>query len=285
MSKDVRYIEEEVFKLVMRLSLLAIVFVLFLIIATIVVKGLPALSVNMITKAPKGGFYLGGGGGILNAILGSACLGGGATIIAMIIGTPVVLYINVFRRSGSKLAVFVRFSLDVLWGVPSIVYGAFGFTLMSVIGIKASLLGGMVTVSILMLPIMCRAIDEVVKMIPGELTDVSLALGATLSQTAGKIVLRQVAPSLVSATLIAFGRGVGDAASVLFTAGFTDSLPSSLFRPVATLPLAVFFQLGTPFPKVQERAYAAALVLMLMILLVSLGARVIKGKCSKHVVK
>jgi phosphate transport system permease protein len=85
--------------------------------------------------------------------------------------------------------------------------------------------------------------------------------------------LRQAFPGLLAAVLIAFGRGIGDAASVLFTASFTDSLPYSLFKPVATLPLAIFFQLGTPFPEVQQRGYAAALVLTVIVLLVSILAR------------
>jgi phosphate transport system permease protein len=88
----------------------------------------------------------------------------------------------------------------------------------------------------------------------------------------------------LTAILIAFGRGIGDAASVLFTAGFTDRLPTSLFQPAATLPLAIFFQLGTPFPEVQARAYASAVLLTAVILLVSLLARGLIKKYTKHVI-
>ena len=101
----------------------------------------------------------------------------------------------------------------------------------------------------------------------------------------GQLILRQVLPGIVTGLMLAFGRGVGDAASVLFTAGYTDSLPTSLARPVASLPLAVFFQLGTPFPEVQQRAYASALVLTILILAISLGARWASARLARNVVK
>ncbi len=89
----------------------------------------------------------------------------------------------------------------------------------------------------------------------------------------------------VAAILLAFGRGIGDAASVLFTAGYTDRLPTSLMRPAASLPLAVFFQLGTPYPEVQQRGYASALLLTIIVLLVSFGSRWISSRLSKYTVK
>jgi phosphate transport system permease protein len=92
-------------------------------------------------------------------------------------------------------------------------------------------------------------------------------------------------PGIVTGIMLAFGRGIGDAASVLFTAGYTDNLPTSFARPVASLPLAVFFQLGAPFPEVQQRAYASALVLTVLILIVSLGARWIAARLNRNVIK
>jgi phosphate transport system permease protein len=179
----------------------------------------------------------------------------------------------------------VRLSLDVLWGIPSIVYGAFGFTVMLLLGLRASLLGGILALALLELPIMTRAIDEVLKMVPCELKESAFALGTTRYEVALGILVRQVLPGIVTGVLLAFGRGIGDAASVLFTAGYTDRLPGSLLRPVASLPLAVFFQLGTPFPEVQQRAYAAALILTAIVLTVSLGSRWLAGRLARHVVK
>jgi phosphate transport system permease protein len=282
---DIRKIEERVFKLLMIASAIVILSMLVLILATVVVKGLPAMNLAMLTQTPKGGYYLGKEGGILNAIVGSLYLGAGATVLAVLIGLPVVLYLNVYRRQGSRLAAFTRFSLDVLWGVPSIVYGAFGFAIMLFFGLRASLLGGIIAVALLILPIISRAMDEVVRMVPRELLEASYSLGATRLETALKVVVRQALPGMVTAVLIGFGRGIGDAASVIFTAGFTDSIPYSLLRPAATLPLAIFFQLGTPFPEVRDRAYASAFILTLIILIISVLSRILARRFARHVVR
>jgi phosphate transport system permease protein len=277
-------IEEGFVKLLMQLSFLVVASSLGLILMTVIVKGLPALNLAMLTQTPKGGYYLGKEGGILNAILGSLYLAGGATILALTISLPISLYLGTYIRRSSWANV-VRLALDVLWGIPSIVYGAFGFTIMLSLGMRASLLGGIIVLALLELPIMTRAMDEVIRMMPHELEQASLALGSTRLETAVHIVARQTLPGIATALLLAFGRGIGDAASVLFTAGYTDRLPTSLLRPVASLPLAVFFQLGTPFPEVQKRAYAAALILTVIVLVISIGSRWLSGRLSKYVIR
>jgi phosphate transport system permease protein len=282
---DKRKLEENIFKTLMIFSTSFVVGSLILILVTIFLKGLPALNLDMLIKTPKGGYYLGKEGGILNAILGSIVLGMGATFLAILVSLPLVFYLNLYLKKNSRLALSVRFFLDVLWGIPSIVYGAFGFTVMIFLGLQASLLAGIITVALLILPIMSRSMDEVLKMIPFELKEISYALGATTLETALKVIFKQALPGILTAVLIAFGRGIGDAASVLFTASFTDSLPYSLFKPVATLPLAIFFQLGTPFPDVQQRGYASAVVLTIIILLVSILSRVLSKRFTKHIVK
>lgn len=280
-----RKIEEILFKGMMILSTIIVFGSLLLILTTIVVKGFSSLTLDMLVKTPQGGYYLGKEGGVLNAILGSLVLGIGATFLSSLISIPIALYLNNFLRGKSKFGLTIRFSLDVLWGIPSIVYGAFGFTLMVLIGLKTSLLAGIITVAFLILPIMARSMDEVLKMVPQELKETSYALGAGKLETSIKVVLRQAFPGILTAVLISFGRGIGDAASVLFTAGFTDSLPSSLFKPVATLPLAIFFQIGTPFPEVQKRGYASALVLTLIVLIISVISRLLFKRFQKYTVR
>jgi len=132
---------------------------------------------------------------------------------------------------------------------------------------------------------MVRAMEEVMCMVPFQLKEASYALGATRLETALRVLVRQAAPGLLTAMLLAFGRGIGDAASVLFTAGYTDRMPTSLLRPVASLPLAVFFQLGTPLPEVQQRAYAAALVLIVIVLITSIVMRLLTRRLSRHVIR
>jgi len=279
-----KHIEENFYKFLMALSFLFLIGILGFILFTIVSKGLPAIDLAMLTQTPKGGFYLGKEGGILNAIIGSLYLAGGATILSIFISLPLALYLGSYIQN-TKWADFIRLSLDVLWGIPSIVYGAFGFTIMLTLGLRASLLGGIIVLTLLEIPIMCRAMEEVMRMMPEELSHASLALGANRLETASKVIVRQVLPGLVTAILLAFGRAIGDAASVLFTAGFSDQIPNSLFRPAASLPLAIFFQLGTPFPEVQERAYASAFVLTVIVLTISLGSRWLSQRLSRFSIK
>ena len=279
-----RNIEESIVKGLMLFSFMVVTGALVLILGTVLVKGLPALNWQMITQTPKGGYYLGKEGGILNAILGSLYLAGGGTLLALVFSLPIALYLETYL-STSSWGRYVRLSLDVLWGIPSIVYGAFGFTLMLSLGLRASLMGGIIALALLELPIMTRAMDEVIRLMPSELKQASLALGSTRLETAMHVVTRQMLPGILTAILLAFGRGIGDAASVLFTAGYTDRIPTSLMRPVASLPLAIFFQLGTPFPEVQQRAYASALILTVIVLAISLGSRWAATRMGKYTVK
>lgn len=277
-------VEEGVYLVLMVSSVAIILGVLLLILATVIWRGLPALNIAMLTQTPKGGYYLGKEGGILNAIAGSLLLAGGATILSFLLGLPIAIFLQIYSVR-SRFVDLVRLALDVLWGVPSIVYGAFGFIILLWLGQRASLLGGIIALTFLELPIMVRGMDEAIAMIPLELKEATYALGATRLETALKVVIRQSAPGLLTAILLAFGRGIGDAASVLFTAGYTDRMPDSLLSPVASLPLAVFFQLGTPFPAVQDRAYASALVLTLIVLAISLISRRLTGRFARSIIR
>ncbi|MDO9099088.1 MAG: phosphate ABC transporter permease PstA [Candidatus Methanoperedens sp.] len=277
--------EEKLFKFLMLASLGIVIGSLFLVIAVIIWNGAPALTFSMITQTPKGGYYLGKEGGILNAIVGSLYLAFGSMILALAISLPAALSLQKDYIGKTKAAYYIRLSLDVLWGTPSIVYGAFGFIVMLYLGMRASLLGGIIVLTLLQLPIMIRAMEEVIKMVPVELKEASYSLGATKFETTFGVVVKQALPGIVTALLLAFGRGIGDAASVLFTAGYTDSLPRSLFDPVASLPLAVFFQLGTPFPEVQARAYASALILLIIVLALSLTSRYLSKRFLKNIIR
>ncbi|TDX00264.1 phosphate transport system permease protein [Dinghuibacter silviterrae] len=244
---------------------------------SVVSRGIRALSWSMVSQIPGGGFYLGKGGGILNAILGSVYISLGSVVLGLGISIPVVLYLNAYQTKRTWLAGGVRMTFDVLFGIPSIVYGAFGFTIMVALGLRTSLLAGIVTVTLMIIPILARAMDEVVRLAPPELSDATYSLGATRWETA-KVLLKQSRAGVLTAVLLAFGRAIGDAATVLFTAGYTDSLPGSLREPAATLPLAIFFQLSSPLQAVQDRAYAAAVILTIIVLAISLGSKYVKQR-------
>jgi len=251
------------------------------IIYTILRRGLPALNWDMISKIPEGGYYNGGGGGILNAIMGSLYIVLGSTFLGLLVSIPIVFYLNVFLNKDSKLAYIARLAFDIMFGIPSIVYGAFAFTIMIYLGMHTSLGGGILVITLLIIPIFIRSMDEVALQLPKDLLDATYALGATKLETI-KVVLRQIAPGIATATLLSVGRAIGDAAGVMFTAGFTDSIPTSLSQPAATLPLSVFFQLSSPNADVQDRAYSAALILIFIVLVISVTGRVITTHFSKN---
>ena len=281
---DRRTTEERLFKGLMYLSLAIVLCSLFAVFAIVIFKGASALNIAMVTQVPQGGYYLGKEGGILNAIVGSIYLATGAIILATGISLPTAWYLQNFsRRSG--YAVNIRMMLDIAAGIPSLIYGAFVFLVMIMVQARASLLWGIITVGIFITPLLTRAIDEVMQTVPSKLKEASYSLGATRLETIFSVVTRQALPGLITAILVAFGRGIGDAASVIFTAGYTDSIPTSLHDPVATLPLAIFFQLGTPFPQVQERAYASGIILLVIVLIICLGSRYLAKKYIRYSIK
>ncbi len=279
-----RLIEEKIVRVLMYISITLVLASLAGIIAVVAYKGFSALSISLLIETPKGGYYLGKEGGIANAIVGSLYLSLGALFLSILFGLPIAFALQK-EYTPRRLGHITRMTLDLLWGMPSIVYGAFGFIIMLYLGIRASLLGGIIALTLLMLPIMVRALEEVVRMVPKELKETSYSLGATRLETTTKVVLRQVFPGIVTAAMLAFGRGIGDAASILFTAGYTDYIPRSLMEPVASLPLAVFFQIGTPIPEVQQRAYASALVLLFIVLLASIASMILKKRSSKYTLR
>ncbi len=268
-------------KMLMQFAGICITGSLFFIVGTILYKGLPYLTWEMVSEAPQGGFYIGKGGGILNAILGSLYLALASTAIATLIGVPISLYLSLYTAKDSFIARSAKLLFDVLFGIPSIVYGAIAFSIMIWLGIRASLLGGIITITLLTIPIVVRTMDELLKTVPVDLRQVTFSLGGTRWEAA-KVILKYIKPGIFTAILLAFGRAIGDVAGVLLTTGFSDNMPKYLDEPAATLPLAIFFQLSSPIPEVQGRAYASALVLTLIILFIVLCTHLLAAKQKKH---
>ncbi len=278
--KNSKFIEEKVVKALMWVSVSLVILVVASIICTIFVKGFGSLSWDMVTKVPGRNWNTTDDGGFINAIWGSVIVVAPATLIAMVVSIPVVFYMNLYRRRSNWLSYVARLAYDVLYGIPSIVYGAFAFMIMVMVGMRASVLGGIIVSTLLIIPMFIRNGDEISKSVPDDMIDAAYSLGATKWETL-KVVVRQVLPGMATATLLAVGKAVGDAAAVMFTAGFSDSMASSLSSPTATLPLAIFnwVTMPDPFP---GRAYAAALVLTVIVLILSLGGRWITNHFTKN---
>ena len=278
--KNSKFIEEKVVKALMWVSVSLVILVVASIVCTIFVKGFGSLSWDMVTKVPGRNWNTTDDGGFINAIWGSFIVVAPATLIAMVVSIPVVFYMNLYRRRSNWLSYVARLAYDVLYGIPSIVYGAFAFMIMVMVGMRASVLGGIIVRTLLIIPMFIRNGDEISKSVPDDMIDAAYSLGATKWETL-KVVVRQVLPGMATATLLAVGKAIGDAAAVMFTAGFSDSMATSLSSPTATLPLAIFnwVTMPDPFP---GRAYAAALVLTVIVLILSLGGRWITNHFTKN---
>ncbi len=275
-----RIIEEKLFKFLMIISLCIVLGSLFIIFGLVIFNGASSMSLEMITQTPEEGNYL--GGGILNAILGSILLAFPATGIAFLIGIMIALYL---QRDFTPLwfSNFIRFTLDVLWGIPSIVYGIFCLMIMIYIGVGSSLLAGIIALTLLEIPIITRSMDESIKMVPVGLKEGAYSLGSTKFETAVKVLRRQAFPGILAGVLLGLGRGIGDAASILFTSGFSNRIPSSIFDSTAALPTMIFNLYS--LPSGQPKAYAAAFILLVIVLVISVSSRLLTRRFRKHVIK
>ena len=275
-----RSLEEKIFKLFMIVSICIVIGSLVIIFGLVIINGASSISLEMITQTPTPGNAL--GGGILNAIIGSLLLALPATGLACLIGIGIALYLQKeFSHPG--FANFIRFTLDVLWGIPSIVYGIFCLMIMIALGMGSSLFVGIIALTLLEIPIITRYMDEAIKMVPIGLKEGAFSLGSTKFETAIKIVRRQAFPGILAGILLGLGRGIGDAASILFTAGFSNRIPTSLFDSTAALPTMIFNLYS--LPSGQPKAYAAAFILLVIVLLISIISRVLSKQFMKHVIR
>ncbi|MFH1100771.1 MAG: phosphate ABC transporter permease PstA [Methanobacteriota archaeon] len=275
-----RTLEENLFKLFMVVSLAIVIGSLVIIFGLVIVHGASSLSLEMLTQTPREGDGL--GGGILNAILGSLFLVLPATLCAFIIGIGISLYLQK-EFSHSWLSGFIRFTLDVLWGIPSIVYGIFCLMIMIALGVGASLLAGIIALTLLEIPIITRSMDEAIRLVPHGLKEGAYSLGSTKFETALKVVQKQALPGILAGVLLALGRGIGDAASILFTAGFSNRIPGSLFDSTAALPTTIYNLYS--LPSGQPKAYAAAFILLVVVLLISIISRLLSKRFMKYVIR
>jgi phosphate transport system permease protein len=280
-----RILEEKIFIGLMLTSLFIVIGSLIFVVTIIVFNGVSSLTIQFFTETTGSGFYLGGGGGILNAIVGSLILALPATLIAFTLSIFIAMYLQKDFIT-SRFASFIRTCLDLMWGIPSIVYGVFALTIMVAIGIKGgAIIFGIFALTLLEIPIITRSIDESIKVVPHGLKESAYSLGSTRFETALSVVRRQAMPGIVAGILLGFGRGIGDAASILLTVGDSNYLPTSIFDQTAALPTIILNLAGMPDKTVQSKAYAVAFVLLLIVLGISILTRYLTKKSSKYIIK
>ncbi len=274
-----RNLEESFFKVLMILSVCIVIGSLLVIFGLVIYHGASSLTIEMITQTPDPSSAL--GGGILNAIVGSLLLALPATGIACVISLGIALYLQKEFTHG-WISGFIRFALDVLWGIPSIVYGIFCLMIMIYLGIGSSLVVGIIALTLLQIPIITRYMDEAIKMVPIGLKEGAYSLGSTKFETAFKVIRRQAFPGILAGILLGLGRGIGDAASILFTAGFSNRIPTSLLDSTAALPTMIFNMYS--LPSGQPKAFASAFILLLIVLVISILSRILSKRFTRHII-
>jgi phosphate transport system permease protein len=250
------------------LALIPLVMVLYYVIK----KGIGAWNADFFTTDPTGNF-LGDPGGIKSAILGTLEIVALASLIAIPIGIGVALYLVEYGKQ-SWLANAIRYFVDVMTGVPSIVFGLFVYVTL-VIGSGYAAWKGSVALSLLMLPIVARSSEVVLNLVPDSLREAALALGTPRWRVVMRVVLPTAASGLVTGALLAIARGAGETAPLLFTASLVNATNFDLSKATNSLPLQIFSDVQQAQDRLQQRAWGAALTLVVLILLLTLIARLV----------
>jgi phosphate transport system permease protein len=246
-------------------ALLPLVFILL----DLVLKGAGSLSLEFFTRTPAPAGESGGGGA--HAHVGTLLIVGTASLIGLPIG--IAAGIHCAEYPDSRLTSITRFAADVLNGTPSIVVGVFAWTWIVATQRHFSALAGSAALAMLMIPMVLRTTEEMLKLVPNSLREATLALGYPRWRTSLGIVVRTMLPGIVTGSLLAVARVAGETAPLLFTALGSQYLSYDLNQPMAALPLTVFTYATGPYQEWHRYSWAAALVLILVVFVLSLGAR------------
>jgi phosphate transport system permease protein len=251
---------------------------LVLIVYYLLKQGLGALSWDFFTTDPTGRF-LGPPGGVKSAIIGTVLIVALASLIAIPVGVGVALYLVEYGKK-SVFAQFVRYFVDVMTGVPSIVFGLFIYIVLVLTGIGGNFTAwkGSVALALLMLPVVTRSAEVVLNLVPNSLREAALALGAPRWRVVFKIVLPTALPGIITGSMLAVARGAGETAPLLFTAFAVNATSWDLGGQMNSLPIQIFNDVRQPQANIVERAWGAALTLVAMVLILTLIARLVQRR-------
>ena len=272
--REVRRLKSSVMTAAVFLCVVIAVLPLAFILGTLVVKGASSLNLAFFTQTPAPAGE--SGGGVVNAIIGTLIMVGTASLIGVPIGVAAGIYAAEYP--GTRLAWTVRFVADVLNGTPSIVVGVFAWTWIVATQKHFSAFAGAVALAILMVPMVMRTTEEMIKLVPHSLREAALALGYSRWRTTLKVVLMTGLPGIVTGALLAIARVAGETAPLLFTALGSQYIVTRLSEPMAALPLTVFTYATGPFEEWHRYAWAAALTLILLVFVLNIVARVVTAR-------
>ncbi len=270
----IRRVASNVMVALMIAAVVVAILPLFFILLDLIVKGAGSLSWDFFTKMPAPAGE--SGGGVAHAIVGTLIIVGAAAVIGLPVGIGAGIYCAEYP--GSRLTWVTRFVADVLNGTPSIVVGVFAWTWIVAKQKHFSAFAGSVALALLMIPMVMRTTEEMIKLVPNSLREAALALGYQRWRTSLSIVARTALPGIATGSLLAIARIAGETAPLLFTALGSQYLSTKLSQPMAALPLTVFTYATGPYEQWHRYAWAAALVLIMVVLLLSLLARLAIGK-------
>jgi phosphate transport system permease protein len=239
------------------------------ILAFVTINGITALSIDLLTKPPKA---TGVGGGAFAAITGTIQMVSLATLIAVPFGLLAGVYVSEF--AGRRMANAVRFSADVLVGVPSILVGVFVFTFLVLPFKQYNAFAGSVALAVIMVPVIMRTTEEILKLVPGDLREASLALGVRRWRTVLSIAIRTGWPGILTGIMLAVARAAGETAPLIMTALGSRLVNIGDFsRPMSALPLFIYENARQPYPALNQQAWGAAFLLLLAVLIINILVR------------
>lgn len=251
--------------------------ILFFVLGYLLVKGGASIDLAFFTELPKPVGET--GGGMANALIGSAKLLGIAAVTGLPIGFLAGLYLSEF--AGRSMATAVRYAADLLNGVPSIVIGIFIYTLVVLPMKHFSTLAGGLALGIMMIPIMTRSTEEFLRAVPLSLREASLALGATRTLTIVRVIVPAATRGIVTAAMLGLARVAGETAPLLFTALSNRFWSPGFNQPTASLPVMIFNYAVAPYEDWHRQAWAAGLVLLTLVLIANVSARLLLGR-NRH---
>ena len=259
-----RYHTQKAAKTIIWLGAFSTLAVMVWILWQVLREGVPLLRLGFFLDSPH---QMGRTGGIFPTIIGTAVLTAVAILIATPLGVGTAIYLREYTREG-KISRMIRFGTDCLAGVPSIIFGLFGFVFFVIfLRMGWSILSGGLTLATMILPTIICTAEEAIKAIPNSFREVSYALGGTRWQTIVKVILPNALPGIFTGVLLGVGRSVGETAAIILTAGSSFLMPTSLFSPVRTM--AIHFYILAREGISMEMAYATGAALILLILVIN----------------
>jgi len=250
---------------------------LIVIVGYILINGLTHINWEFLSQEPR---RLGKEGGIFSVIIGTLYITAVAMAISMPVGIAAAIYFNEYAKEG-RIVSLIRFFTEILAGIPSIIFGLFGFAFFVVfLGMGWSVLSGGLTLSMMVLPTLVRATEESLKTVPMSYREGSLSLGASKWQTIIKVVLPCCKSGILTGLILGIGRAVGETAAVMLTVGGSLKLPTSVFDSTRSMAVHLYMLASEGLSK--EKTYATAALLILMVLLINTAANFISGSLGKE---